>query len=142
MADKIDPTRGTQTRTVINVTQADDDYTLERHECPALITNQGATGACTVNLPTDAKGGEEVEAVVVAAQDILLNPGSGNRIIGSDGSTYADLADGEEVIGDAAGETIRLVCLGPDGSGNLEWLAVVQHDNSPAAGGSFNEEDS
>ena len=142
MVTKNDPTDGAMNMTVIAATDSDSPYTLDRVECPALIHNEGAAGALVVNLPIDAKGGEVVEAVCLAAQDIAIDPGDGNRIIGSDGTAYGDLADGKQVIGDAKGETIKLVCLGPDDNGDIEWLAVRQHDNAPAAADNFNEEQS
>lgn len=141
MVTKNDPSDGAQSITVIALTDDDSPYDLLRSECPCLIHNNGAGGATVVNLPTNVKGGEVVEVVVLAAQDIALNPGTGNRVIGSDGTAYGDLADGKQVIGDAVGETIKLIALGPDVDGDIEWLAVRQHDNSPAAGGSFNEEE-
>lgn len=135
-----EPTDSAQTRTILNVTDSDSPFDLSRHQCPALVHNQGAGGKTVINLPTDAMGGEEVEGVVLAAQDLAFDPGSGNRIIGSDGGSFSFLAAGAQVIGDAAGETIKLVCLGPDSNGNVEWLATRQHDNAPGTAGNFNEE--
>lgn len=139
MATKVKPSDSAQSKTILKVTQADSPVTLERNDCPILITNEGATGACVVNLPTDAKGGEQVEAMCLAAQDIDIHPGTGNRIIGDDGTNpAADFADAASANGDALGEKITLVCLGPDSTGDLEWLATLQQLNDGT--GVFNEE--
>jgi len=141
VATKTKPSDSAQSKTVLKVTQADTGVTIDREDCPILITNSGATGACVVNLPTDAKGGEQVEAMCLAAQDIALDPQGSNVIIGDDGTNVATaFAAGKQVIGDALGEKITLVCLGPNSSGNLEWLATLQQLNDGS--GVFNEEES
>lgn len=134
MVTTTNPTDGAQTRRIIALTQADDSYDLDRNDCPCLIHNSGATGAVTVNLPTDAKGGEEVTALCLAAQDLALNPGSGNQIYADDATAYGALAAGKSLIGDALGESVTLIALG-DG----DWVAVKQTANDAAAG-AFNEE--
>ncbi len=139
MATIVRPVDSASSKTVIKLTQADSPYTLARDLCPCLIINEGATGAVTVTLPGDAKGGEQVEAMCLAAQDIILDPGNAvDRIIGDDGTSLTDLADGKALIGDAIGEKCTLVCLGDDGTGDLEWLATLQQLNDGT--GVFNEE--
>jgi hypothetical protein len=118
---------------VLNVTQADTPYDLDRNHCPVLIHNRGATGACAVNLPTNPKGGEVVDAVAIAAQDITLDPGDSASITASDGSSYAEQTDGLTIIGDAGGESIRLVY---DAEG-ATWMSVRQLD--AAGAGEFSE---
>jgi hypothetical protein len=140
MATVINLTHGSQSSSIVKLTQADSPYTLALTQCPAFITNEGASGGVTVNLPTGAVGGEVVEAVCLAAQDIILVPGAGNRITGSDGSTFGDYADNKGAIGDAIGESIKLICNGPDGSSKLEWIVKTHSNGSPAAGAFFNEE--
>lgn len=140
MATITSPNQGNQTRHVVHLTQADSPYTLDPNLCPCTIHNEGATNAVNVDLSGNFKGGEEIRAVVIAAQDIILDPGAGNRIIGSDGTAFADLADGKGVIGDAAGEIIQLECLGADSNGAIEWL-VTSQQNANAAAGQFNQEE-
>ena len=138
MATVVSPSDGAQTYTIVKVTQADTPYALDRNKCPVLVTNEGATGACVLSLPTDAKGGEVVEALCLAAQDIKIDPGDANRLIGDDGTSYTDITDGSALVGDAIGEAVKLVCIGPDSTGDIEWVATKQTNNDGSD--VFNEE--
>jgi hypothetical protein len=142
MATELPKSPGSRSVTILKLTQADSPYSLTVEQCPCFITNEGATGALAVNLPTAAVGGEEVKALCLAAQDIKLTPGANNRIIGSDGTAFGDFANNKGVIGDAIGEKVTLICNGPDGSSNLEWVAEVQTNNNPGTVSNFNEEES
>lgn len=106
-----------QTYKVINLTA---DYTLTRDELPAFITNDGATAAVTVNLPTDHRGGEAVSAVALAAQEIRLNPGDNDQIWGTS-ATYAQQAAGKYITFNAVGESVELIARD-----NGDWVTVQQ----------------
>lgn len=138
MATVIAPSDSNQSKTIIKLTEADSPYTLDRKLCPCLITNGGASDAVTVVLPADFKGGEVVEAMVLAAQDIILDPGLATQFIqGDDGTNVAAaFAAGKAVIGDALGEKITLTGFTPGTAG--VWLATQQALNDGS--GVFNEE--
>jgi len=121
---------------MIALTQADSVYALTRDKCPCIITNAGASGATEVTLPQDAKAGDQVIALCLAAQDILLAPSSAGAVFASDGTTYAKQTDDKNIIGDNIGECITLVSLG-DG----DWIAINQQTVDEAAE-SFSEMES
>lgn len=127
MATATSPSDSAQSKTMINLTQADSPYSLDRNACPCIITNDGATGAVTVNLPEDCKGGETVEAVVTVAQDIILNPGSAGTIAASNGTAFSTQSAGATLIGDALGERVALASKGGD-----DWIATDQSVAGPA----------
>lgn len=133
MATETNQSDGHQTKRVINVTQADTPYTLNRNDCPCVIHNSGATGAVEVTLPQDAKGGEEVIALVIADQDLQISPGAAGAIYASNGTAYAKQTDDKYLNGDDGGEAIHLVSIGGG-----DWVAVNQQLNNAAAN-SFSE---
>jgi hypothetical protein len=131
MATKLNPSDSAQTLKVINVTNADSPYTLDRDDCPCFIHNLGTSTGCIVNLPTNAKGGEEVYAVVIVAQDIAFEPGA-KVIYSSNGTTYAAQTAGFQLHGDAIGEAVHMVA---DSAGN--WWVLSQQ--APGGAGAFTE---
>lgn len=122
--------------TIMVLTQADSVYTLDRAYCPCIIVNTGASGATEVTLPQDAKAGDQVIALCLAAQDILLAPSAAGAVYASDGTTYAKQTDDKNINGDNIGECITLVSLG-DG----DWIAINQQTVDEAAE-SFSEVES
>lgn len=128
MATRSSGELGSSSRQVITVTQADTPFTLKRSDCPCLIINTGASGSCVISLPTDCKGGEEVEAVVVVAEDITLDPGDTGSI--SDGVTIG--STGDAYTGDALGEKISITAIDTD-----DWL--ITSNQSVASAGAFNQ---
>lgn len=103
------------TREVLTVTQA-AALTLTPEDSGALITNLGATGAATVNLPAAAPTGTWYEFVVVVAQNLIVDPASADAlIIGG-----AVQADGAQAAADDEGET--LICRALS---NGNWACTV-----------------
>ena len=133
MATITKPTDSAQSRTIINLTQADSPYTLDRNDCPCLIHNLGATGAVNVILPQDAKGGEEAEFLVIADQDLQADPGAVGAVYASNGTAYAKQTDNKYINGDDGGEAVKLTSLGGG-----DWAATNQQVNNAAAN-SFSE---
>lgn len=106
---------------------------ITREECPCLIHNEGGTGAAVVQLPEDPKGGEVVKVVVLAAQDIQVEPGAARAIYSAGAAVYAKQADGKYINGDAIGEQVTLTY-----SALLDdWIASAQLDGFGVVG--FNE---
>jgi|6_EtaG_2_1085325.scaffolds.fasta_scaffold210511_2 hypothetical protein len=128
MATRSSGELGSSSRQVITVTEADTPFTLQRSDCPCLIVNTGASSGVTISLPTDCKGGEEVDAAVVVAQDIILDPGSTGSI--SDGATIG--ATGSTYLGDALGEKIAITAIDTN-----DWL--ITSNQAVASAGAFNE---
>jgi len=105
---------------------------LLREECPCLLHNQGGSGTATVLLPTDPKGGEVVKALVLAAQDLRLDPGASRAIYADDATSagYVKQTDGKYINGDAVGEQVTLIY-----SALLDdWLALGQSDGAGGSG--------
>lgn len=124
------PINSNQSVTLLKVTQADSPVSLEGSEFPCLITNEGATGSVTINLPTRISGGEKVTALCLASQTISISPTSLGRVIGLDGDAYGDLSDGSAITIDTKGQILSLTCLGRDTNGMIEWAAELQAKNT------------
>lgn len=83
-------------------------------------TNLGATGAVTLKLPDKDYIGEGILYIflVMANEELRIDPDS-NSAIYLDG---VKLSDGEYIVADAVGESIKLMALRDD-SGNIDWWA-------------------
>ena len=128
MATRSSGELGSSSKQVITVTET--AFALQRTDCPCLIVNTGASGAITISLPTDCKGGETVESIVMVAQDIILDPGNAGSI--SDGVTIG--STGDAYTGDALGEKITITAIDTN-----DWL--ITNNQAVASAGAFNEID-
>lgn len=72
-----------------------------------FVSNRGASGAVTFALPA-AKTGMRVNAVVLAAQELRLDP-NGTETVAL--PTGVQQAAGKYITADAIGEGISLICL-------------------------------
>jgi len=126
MATRSSGELGSSSKQVITVTET--AFALQRTDCPCLIVNTGASGAITISLPTDCKGGETVESIVMVAQDIILDPGDTGSI--SDGVTFGSA--GDAYAGDALGEKISITAISDN-----DW--VITSNQANASAGAFNQ---
>jgi hypothetical protein len=74
-----------------------------------IVSNRGAAGAVTFTLPS-AEVGMRVKAIVLAAQELRLDPAGTETIALANG---VQQAAGKYITADAIGETVALVCLRP-----------------------------
>ena len=126
MATRSSGELGSSSKQVITVTET--AFALQRTDCPCLIVNTGASGAVTISLPPDCKGGETVESIVMVAQDIILDPGNTGSI--SDGVTFGSA--GDAYAGDALGEKIAITAISDN-----DW--VITSNQANASAGAFNQ---
>ncbi len=97
--------KGRITPTVLNKTA---DYTVKADELfhtGAFLGNSGASGAVVFTLPS-AKPGMSLTATVIAAFNLTLDLPTGDTIRGL-------ATSGQTFSADAAGETLRLICVVP-----------------------------
>lgn len=87
------------------VTQA-AGLTLTVNDSGCIVTNVGASGAATVTLPTDPPAGVFYRFFVSAAQELRVDPGAGNKIVGLGALAPADA---EYVTANANGEHLNLL---------------------------------
>lgn len=98
----------------VGVLECTADVTLNRYDCPQLISNLGASGTVTATLPQDAKAGDEVFVFVQAAQAFRIDPGAAGAIYINGAKQTDDKYIESAVIGDF----VRLVA-----DGNGDWDA-------------------
>ena len=96
-------------------------YTVKNGESGRTFTNLGNAGAFTFNLPANPKKGTVFTFTVQAAQNLVVDPPSGQKIACTVGGTYALQGDGTAVTANAAGEHLTLECL--DGT---NWYATTE----------------
>lgn len=87
------------------VTQA-AGLTLTVADSGCIVTNVGASGAATVTLPTDPPAGVFYRFYVSAAQELRVDPGAGNKIVGLGALAPADA---EYVTANANGEFLNIL---------------------------------
>ncbi len=108
------------TPSVLNKTA---DYTVKADELfhtGAFLGNSGATGAVVFALPS-AQPGMSLTATVIAAFGLTLDLPTGDTI-------RALATSGQTFTADAAGETLRLVCVVP-----TVWESVGAADGTWSA---------
>jgi len=91
------------------------DDTLTTSESHTVHTNLGASGNVTLILPQDASAGNHYEFVVMATQQLRIDPGAA-------GAIYIDGAkqtDDKYIWADDEGESVKLVA-----DGNGDWVAL------------------
>lgn len=89
--------------------------TLTKEESNSVHTNLGATGAVTLTLPQDAFTGCSFTFVVMAAQQLRIDPGAAGAIyIGG-----AKQTDDKYIWADDEAESVELVA-----DGNYDWIAI------------------
>jgi len=90
------------------------DRTLLRGESGKVLTNLGAAGAVKITLPQDAKQGDRFEFVVMAAQQLQIDPGAAGAIY----INGAKQTDDKYVHADDEGESTTLIA-----DGNGDWIS-------------------
>jgi len=106
MVDTIHPV---QISPAVVVATANVTLSALQVESPGVVvSNAGASGTVTVQLPA-AVPGARVDAIVEAAQQLRLDP-SGTETIALP-STGAQGAAGKYLVADAVGENVSLVCV-------------------------------
>jgi len=93
--------------------------TLLKEESNSVHTNLGASGAITLTLPQDAFTGCSYSFVVMAAQELRVDPGAAGAIYISGAKqtdnkyiTANDEAESVELIADGNGDWIALFMIG------------------------------
>ena len=88
------------------VTDFTDNYSLAQNQSGRICTNSGATGTINIYLPTITSGlGVQFTFVVLASQNLVIKPYSGQRIFGT-----SDIDKG--VYASVIGNTITFMCVG------------------------------
>lgn len=88
--------------------------TLTKEESGKVCTNLGASGAVTLTLPQDAPAGCEFPFVVMAAQELRVDPGAAGAVY----INGAKQTDDKYISADDEGESIVLVA-----DGNGDWAS-------------------
>jgi hypothetical protein len=96
------------------VTNDTDDEVLTATDSGGVFTNAGDDGAQTFSLPA-AAAGMEFTFVVMAAQELRIDPDAGDKIYYS--ATALD--NGEYLTADAVGESIHLIAVD-----SANWIAT------------------
>lgn len=91
------------------------DDTLIAGESGKVCTNLGATGTITLTLPQTPKAGTHFEFVVMAAQQLRVEPGAGGGVY----INGAKQADNKFIVADDEAESVMLVA-----DGNGDWAAL------------------
>ena len=89
--------------------------TLTKAETGSVHTNLGATGAITITLPQDATSGCQFDFVVMAAQELRIDPGAAGAIY----INGAKQTDDYYISADDEGESVKLVA-----DGNGDWVSL------------------
>jgi len=89
--------------------------TLTAAESGTVHTNLGAGAAVTLTLPQTPAAGTFFDFVVMAAQELRVDPGAGGGIY----INGAKQADDSYITANDEAESVRLVC-----DGNGDWVAV------------------
>ena len=89
--------------------------TLTKEESGSIHTNLGAAGAFALTLPQDARAGDHFFFVVMAAQELRIDPGAAGAIY----INGAKQADDKYISADDEAESVELVC-----DGNGDWVAI------------------
>ena len=80
------------TKVCRNVITATSDRTLGGRETGSICDNYGAGGAVIFNLPTSKWIGQNFTFVVAAAQNLSINPGDADQIVGLGTTAAAGVA--------------------------------------------------
>lgn len=95
-----------ETRSVTAKTQADTPFSVTTAYAGQVLTNSGASGALVFNLPEASTWiGRQITFVVLAAQNLDVNPDDGDQILGLTN------AAGDAIRNAVAGGTVTLAAV-------------------------------